>query len=51
MVFIPDSVGYLLGTNFFGPVACNLGRWRVAVSALMLVGISTVLVSQLFHMS
>ncbi|GFG35851.1 hypothetical protein Cfor_01169 [Coptotermes formosanus] len=44
MVFIPDSVGYLLGTNLFGPVAYNMGRWRVAVSAMMLVGLSTVLV-------
>jgi hypothetical protein len=45
MVFIPDSVGYLLGTNFFGPIAYNLGCWRVAVSAMMVVGLSTVLVS------
>ncbi|PNF41155.1 hypothetical protein B7P43_G03857 [Cryptotermes secundus] len=44
MVFIPDSVGYLLGTNFFGPIAYNLGRWRVAVSAMMVIGLSTVLV-------
>ncbi|XP_069695147.1 synaptic vesicular amine transporter-like [Periplaneta americana] len=44
MVFIPDSVGYLLGTNFFGSVAYHLGRWRVAVSAMMLVGLSSVLV-------
>jgi len=45
MVFIPDSVGYLLGTNLFGPIAYNMGRWRVAVCAMMLVGLSTVLVS------
>ncbi|KAG8328358.1 hypothetical protein J6590_001025 [Homalodisca vitripennis] len=43
-VFIPDSLGYLLGTNCFGLVALRLGRWRVAVAAMLLVGVSTFLV-------
>ncbi|KAJ9586912.1 hypothetical protein L9F63_019488 [Diploptera punctata] len=44
MVFIPDSIGYFLGTNFFGSVAFQLGRWRVAVSAMATVGLSCALI-------
>nr|CAD7415793.1 unnamed protein product [Timema poppensis] len=44
MVFLPDSVGYLLGTNCFGAVAYRLGQWKVAVAAMMLVGVSTFLI-------
>jgi DHA1 family solute carrier family 18 vesicular amine transporter 1/2 len=44
-VFIPDSVGYLIGTNCFGTIAYKMGRWRVAIGAMLLVGISSVLVS------
>lgn len=44
-VFIPDSLGYLLGTNCFGLLALRLGRWRVAMAAMILVGVSTFLVS------
>ncbi|XP_063232479.1 synaptic vesicular amine transporter-like [Bacillus rossius redtenbacheri] len=40
MVFIPDSLGYLLGTNCFGGLAYRLGQWKVAVAAMMLVGVS-----------
>ncbi|XP_077295949.1 synaptic vesicular amine transporter-like [Arctopsyche grandis] len=39
-VFIPDSLGYLIGTNFFGVIACRVGPWRVSVTALLIVGIS-----------
>uniref|UniRef100_A0A8D8X8P2 Synaptic vesicular amine transporter n=4 Tax=Cacopsylla melanoneura TaxID=428564 RepID=A0A8D8X8P2_9HEMI len=43
-VFIPDSVGYLVGTNFFGGIAYRVGRWRVAIAAMLLVGVSCLLV-------
>ncbi|KAK3921389.1 Synaptic vesicular amine transporter [Frankliniella fusca] len=43
-VFLPDSVGYLLGTHFLGEPALWLGRWRVASAALMLLGVSAALV-------
>ncbi|KAL1137723.1 hypothetical protein AAG570_009419, partial [Ranatra chinensis] len=43
-VFIPDSIGYLLGTNCFGGLAYRIGRWRVAIAAMILVGVSAVLV-------
>lgn len=39
-VFIPDSVGYLLGTNFFGMIAYRYGRCKTAVLAMLLVGLS-----------
>ncbi|CAK9824459.1 Synaptic vesicular amine transporter [Anthophora retusa] len=43
-VFIPDSVGYLIGTNFFGMIAYRYGRSKVAVLAMFVVGISTFLI-------
>ncbi|XP_066901120.1 synaptic vesicular amine transporter [Halyomorpha halys] len=39
-VFIPDSIGYLVGTNCFGGIAYRYGRWRVAIAALILLAIS-----------
>ena len=27
LVFLPDSIGYLIGTNFFGLVARRVGRY------------------------
>ncbi|XP_053670413.1 synaptic vesicular amine transporter-like [Anopheles nili] len=43
-VFIPDSIGYWLGTNFFGAVAYRFGQIRVSVVALLLVGVSCILI-------
>ncbi|XP_055677908.1 synaptic vesicular amine transporter [Lutzomyia longipalpis] len=43
-VFIPDSVGYLLGTNFFGKVAYQIGQIKIAVIALIMVGLSCILI-------
>ncbi|XP_043600124.1 chromaffin granule amine transporter-like isoform X2 [Bombus pyrosoma] len=43
-VFIPDSVGYLIGTNFFGMIAYRYGRSKIAVLAMLLVGISVILI-------
>ncbi|PSN56264.1 hypothetical protein C0J52_00383 [Blattella germanica] len=51
MVFIPDSIGYFLGTNFFGSIAYQLGRWRVAISAMVVLGISCVLVPSASNVS
>lgn len=45
-VFIPDSIGYLIGTNCFGSFAYRVGQIRVSVCALIVVGISCILV---FH--
>ncbi|CAG0882286.1 unnamed protein product [Darwinula stevensoni] len=38
MVFIPDSIGYLLGTNCFGAWAYRVGRHQVAAAAMVLTG-------------
>ncbi|XP_012259752.2 synaptic vesicular amine transporter isoform X2 [Athalia rosae] len=41
-VFIPDSTGYLIGTNFFGMIAYRCGRYNTAISAMILVGVSAI---------
>uniref|UniRef100_A0A182JM48 Major facilitator superfamily (MFS) profile domain-containing protein n=1 Tax=Anopheles atroparvus TaxID=41427 RepID=A0A182JM48_ANOAO len=43
-VFIPDSIGYWLGTNCFGSVAYRFGQIRVSVVALLLVGSACILI-------
>lgn len=43
-VFIPDSLGYLIGTNFFGSISFRCGQIRTAVMALMLVGLSCAII-------
>lgn len=45
-VFIPDSIGYFVGTNFFGSIAYKYGQIKVSCISLLLVGISSVLVSK-----
>ncbi|XP_014485151.1 PREDICTED: synaptic vesicular amine transporter-like [Dinoponera quadriceps] len=50
-VFIPDSVGYLIGTNFFGVIAYRYGRSKVAILAMFLVGVSAVLIPSASTMS
>ncbi|XP_008547036.1 synaptic vesicular amine transporter [Microplitis demolitor] len=42
MVFIPDSIGYLLGTNCFGMAAYRYGRCKTAVVAMTLIGVSVI---------
>lgn len=46
-VFIPDSIGYFVGTNFFGSIAYRFGQIKVSCLSLLLVGISSILVSTL----
>nr|XP_036224045.1 synaptic vesicular amine transporter [Bactrocera oleae]XP_036224046.1 synaptic vesicular amine transporter [Bactrocera oleae] len=43
-VFIPDSVGYFIGTNFFGTFAYEYGQVKISCIALLLVGISSILI-------
>ena len=50
-VFIPDSVGYLIGTNFFGVIAYRYGRVKTAVVAMCLVGVSLILLPSATTMS
>lgn len=44
-VFVPDSLGYLIGTNFFGSIAYRNGQIKVAVCSLLAVGCSSLLIS------
>nr|XP_018909911.1 PREDICTED: synaptic vesicular amine transporter-like [Bemisia tabaci] len=46
LVFIPDSVGYLISTNFFGPLAYKVGRWQVVVISMLIIGVSTFMLPQ-----
>ncbi|XP_063436008.1 synaptic vesicular amine transporter-like [Mytilus trossulus] len=39
VLFIPDSAGYVIGTNFFGNFALKMGRWIVSIVCLLLIGI------------
>ncbi|XP_076317026.1 synaptic vesicular amine transporter-like isoform X2 [Tachypleus tridentatus] len=41
-VFVPDSIGYLLGTNLFGSVAFRIGRWLAASVSLLVVGVCAI---------
>lgn len=43
-VFVPDSLGYFLGTNFLSGFAYHAGQIRVAVASLLLIGISCILI-------
>ncbi|XP_061195949.1 synaptic vesicular amine transporter-like [Saccostrea echinata] len=38
LVFLPDSIGYLIGTNAFGVVARKVGRWICSMFCMILVG-------------
>lgn len=44
--FVPDSVGYFIGSSFFGVFALRVGRWKCALVAMVVVGISAICVSK-----
>lgn len=44
MVFIPDSIGYFVSTNFFAILAHRVGGMEIAVVALTVIGFSCLLV-------
>lgn len=44
-VFIPDSLGYFMGTNFFGSIAYNFGQIKSSCLSLILIGVSCMFVS------
>ncbi|KAK3799315.1 hypothetical protein RRG08_048822 [Elysia crispata] len=39
LVFLPDSVGYLMGTNCFGLPARNMGRWMCTIFCMLLIAL------------
>ncbi|XP_063889103.1 synaptic vesicular amine transporter-like isoform X1 [Scylla paramamosain] len=46
VVFIPDSVGYFLGTSCTAGPSYTLGRWRAALLAMMLVALAAATVPE-----
>lgn len=51
VVFIPDSIGYFLGTSFTAGPSYRLGRWRAALLAMMLVALAAATVSKAARIS
>lgn len=45
-VFIPDSMGYFIGTNFFGSFSFKVGQIKMSVLAIMVVGISCIVIPE-----
>ncbi|TRY76803.1 hypothetical protein TCAL_10456, partial [Tigriopus californicus] len=45
VVFLPDSIGYFVGANFFGPIALHYGRWSIAMAAMICVGFSAIMIT------
>jgi DHA1 family solute carrier family 18 vesicular amine transporter 1/2 len=45
-VFIPDSLGYFIGTNFFGSTSYKVGQIKMSVGAIMIVGLSSIIIPQ-----
>lgn len=44
-IFLPDSFGYLIGTSAFGTLSHRYGKWKTTTLALLLIGISMIMVS------
>ncbi|ESO82718.1 hypothetical protein LOTGIDRAFT_82249, partial [Lottia gigantea] len=45
LVFLPDSIGYLIGTNFFGVTARNIGRWITTIVCMVMISLCLICVS------
>ncbi|XP_059174752.1 synaptic vesicular amine transporter-like [Physella acuta] len=39
LIFLPDSIGYFIGTNCFGVVARNIGRWSCSLACMLLIAL------------
>nr|XP_042905860.1 synaptic vesicular amine transporter-like [Parasteatoda tepidariorum] len=48
-VFIPDSLGYLIGTHLFGSIAYKFGRWLTTMISLLIIGICTLSIPLTTH--
>ncbi|XP_060601753.1 synaptic vesicular amine transporter-like [Ruditapes philippinarum] len=44
LIFIPDSVGYLVGTNSFPVIARKYGRWKFTCGSMFLIGIGMLVI-------
>jgi len=43
-VFVPDSMGYFIGTNFFGQLALRVGRWKMSIVSMGAIGLACLMV-------
>lgn len=50
-VFIPDSMGYFIGTNFFGSFSYKVGQIKMSVLAIMVVGIACIIIPEAKNVS
>jgi MFS transporter, DHA1 family, solute carrier family 18 (vesicular amine transporter), member 1/2 len=48
VTFLPASISYLIGTNLFGPLGHQIGRWRAALIGLVVIGACLIAVSLRF---
>ncbi|KAH9513332.1 hypothetical protein Btru_034645 [Bulinus truncatus] len=39
LIFLPDSIGYFIGTNCFGVVSQSIGRWSCCIFCMMLIAL------------
>uniref|UniRef100_A0A2C9LTZ6 Major facilitator superfamily (MFS) profile domain-containing protein n=1 Tax=Biomphalaria glabrata TaxID=6526 RepID=A0A2C9LTZ6_BIOGL len=39
LIFLPDSIGYFIGTNCFGEVSQRIGRWYCCVFCILLIAL------------
>lgn len=44
LIFLPDSIGYLVGTNGFPVIAQKYGRWLFTVGSLFLMSIGLIVI-------
>lgn len=47
VTFLPASISYLIGTNLFGPLGHQIGRWRAALIGLVVIGACLIAVRKL----
>ncbi|OQV25559.1 Synaptic vesicular amine transporter [Hypsibius exemplaris] len=47
--FVPDSIGYFIGSSFFGVFALRVGRWKCAIVAMIVLGLSAICIPFATH--
>ena len=47
--FLPASISYLIGTNLFGPLGHQMGRWLASLIGLIMIGMALILVSNTIY--
>ncbi|KAL4232381.1 hypothetical protein ACF0H5_009949 [Mactra antiquata] len=50
LIFLPDSIGYLIGTCCFAVIAKKYGRWIFTIGSLFSIGIGTLVIPFCRHL-